>query len=194
MRNGTKAATAASNVILVMLKSRPADAARAGIRWLGQEIVWSADIFGKIFVSVLLFRAVSQLTSHWLFPREVWNESDRIMKGFQGEADDPPPAGERPRLIYETAGWRFYRNSTQYQGQQWPCPLLKPEPCQICEWFVPSVEGKNYCAAVAKVATLSNPYFRDKDLYEIKDALIMQFGDRRRPNGNGAYADRPGCM
>jgi hypothetical protein len=116
----------------------PLVAMRDGLTWVGTEVLWSADIFARLMVSVVVPRAVTRLTTEWFFPREIWNQSDQILKGFAGE-EETPPVGERPRLIHEQAGWRFYQHRQQYQGQTWVCPLLKPEPCPQCEWFVPRV-------------------------------------------------------
>jgi hypothetical protein len=175
----------------------PIVAVRDGLTWVGTEVLWSADIFARLMVSVVVLRAVTRLTSQWFFPREVWNQSDQILKGFAGE-EETPPVGERPRLIHEQAGWRFYQHRQQYQGQTWVCPLLKPEPCAQCEWFVPGDDGRNWCAAVAKVRTLHNEYFKDKDLYDLRDELVRTYGDRRRRNGNGpgmsSDPPRPGCL
>ena len=184
------------SVIVTALTSSPAAAARSGLTWLGKEVLWTADIFSRLVVSVVVFRAVAKLTSEWFFPKEIWNQSDQILKGFEGDEEEPPPNGERPKLIHEQAGWRFYQHRQQYQGQTWVCPLLKPEPCAQCEWFVPGDDGRTWCAAVAKVRTLHNDYFRDKDLYDLRDELVQTYGDRRRRNGNGAYTnpDRPNCM
>lgn len=173
----------------------PLAAVRDGLTWVGTETLWAADIFARLTVSVVVLRAVTRLTSEWFFPREIWNQSDQILKGFAGE-EETPPVGERPRLIHEQAGWRFYQHRQQYQGQTWICPLLKPEPCPQCEWFVPGDDGRNWCAAVAKVRTLHNEYFRDKDLYDLRDELVRTYGDRRRRNGNvpGMSSERPGCL
>jgi len=65
---------------------------------------------------------------------------------------------------------------------------------------VPAEDGKNWCAAVAAVKTMHMEPYRSMTLYELKDALIQQYGDRRQRNGatsgNGYYTDpsRPGCM
>jgi hypothetical protein len=174
----------------------PLVAVRDGLTWIGTEVIWSADVFARLMVSVVVLRAVTQLTSEWFFPREIWNQSDQILKGFAGE-EETPPVGERPRLIHEMAGWKFYQHRQQYQGQTWICPLLKPEPCPPCEWHVPGDDGRNWCAAVAKVRTLSNEYFKDKDLYDLRDELVRTYGDRRRRNGGpGMSSDpqRPGCL
>jgi len=178
-----------------LLTSSPVRAARQGLALVGRETLWAADIFARLTVSVLVLRAVSRLTAEWFFPKEIWNQSDQILKGFAGE-DEAPPVGERPRLIHEQAGWRFYHHRTIYNGQLWPCALLKPEPCAQCEWFVPAEDGRNWCAAVAKVRTLHNDHFRDMDLYDLRDELVRTYGDRRRRNGTGTTADpsRPGCL
>lgn len=183
--------------LAALFTESPAIAARKGLRWLGTEVLWTADILTRLTVSVLVLRAVSRLTAQWFFPREIWNQSDQILKGFAGE-EDTPPVGERPRLIHEQAGWRFYQHRTQYQGQRWICPVLRPDPCAQCEWFVPGDDGRDWCAAVAKVRTLHNDYFKDKDLYDLRDELVRTYGDRRRRNDNGPGMNtdpqRPGCM
>jgi hypothetical protein len=161
-------------------------------------VLWSADIFTRLAVSVVVFRAVAKLTSEWFFPKEIWNQSDQILKGFGTEDEEPPPNGERLRLIHEMSGWRFYQHRQQYQGQTRVCPILKPEPCPQCEWFVPGDDGRTWCAAVAKVRTLHNDHFRTMDLYDLRDELVRTYGDRRRrnTNGTGTYTDpnHPGCM
>jgi hypothetical protein len=177
-----------------LLASSPAEAARHALALVGRETLWAADIFARLTVSVLVLRAVSRLTAEWFFPKEIWNQSDQILKGFAGE-DEAPPVGERPRLIHEQAGWKFYQHRTIYNGQLWPCALLKPEPCAQCEWFVPADDGRNWCAAVAKVRTLHNDHFRDMDLYDLRDELVRTYGDRRRRNDTGpADPSRPGCL
>ena len=175
----------------------PLVAVRDGLTWVGTEVIWSADIFARLMVSVVVLRAVTRLTSEWFFPREIWNQSDQILKGFTGE-EETPPVGERPRLIHEQAGWKFYQHRQQYQGQLWVCVLLKPEPCAQCEWFVPGDDGRNWCAAAAKVRTLHNDHFASMDLYDLRDELVRTYGDRRRRNGNGpgmsSDPPRPGCL
>jgi hypothetical protein len=185
----------APQALAKLLTSSPAVAARQGLALVGRETLWAADIFARLIVSVLVLRAVSRLTTEWFFPRQIWDEGDKILKGFAGE-DEAPPIGERPRLIHEHAGWRFYHHRTQYQGQLWSCVLLKPEPCAQCEWFVPGDDGRNWCAAVAKVRLLHHDGFRDKDLYDLRDELIRNYGDRRhRANGTtAADPSRPGCL
>jgi hypothetical protein len=143
----------APQTLAKLITSSPAMAARQGLAFVGRETLWTADIFARLTISVLVLRAVSRLTAEWFFPKEIWNQSDQILKGFAGE-DEAPPVGERPRLMHEQAGWRFYQHRTQYQGQFWVCPLLKPEPCAQCEWFVAADDGRNWCADVAKVRTL----------------------------------------
>jgi len=184
----------AASTIATLVTTSPVIAARDGLTWLGHEVLWATDIFARLTVSVVVLRAVSRLTAEWFFPKEIWNQSDQILKGFAGE-EETPPVGERPKLLHEQGGWRFYQHRVQYQGQLWVCPLLKPEPCAQCEWFVPGDDGRNWCSAVAKVRTLSNDYFRNKDLYDLRDELVRTYGDRRRhTNGPGPDPQRPGCL
>ena len=73
--------------LAALFTESPAIAARKGLRWLGTEVLWTADILTRLTVSVLVLRAVSRLTAQWFFPREIWNQSDQILKGFAGEED-----------------------------------------------------------------------------------------------------------
>ena len=201
LKEGQKMGTTApskiggAQTLAKLLTATPAVAARQGLALLGRETLWCADVFVRLTVSVLVLRAVSRLTASWLFPRELWDQSDSILKGFEGK-DEPPPVGERPRLIHESAGWRFYHHRQQYNGQEWVCPLLKPEPCAHCEWLVAGTDGRNWCAAVTKVRLLHHDGFRDKDLYDLKDELVRTYGDRRQRSTNGTTADpsRSGCL
>jgi hypothetical protein len=185
----------APQALAKLLTSSPAAAARQGLALVGRETLWAADILVRLTVSVLVLRAVSRLTTEWFFPRQIWDEGDRILKGFAGE-DEAPPVGERPRLIHEHAGYKFYAHRTLYQGQKWPCYFLRPEPCAMCEFFVAGEDGRDYCSAVVKIRTLGNEHFKQFDVWELKDELVRQYGDRRRRNTNGTTADpsRPGCL
>jgi hypothetical protein len=178
-----------------LLTATPAMAARQGLALIGRETLWCADVLVRLTISVLVLRAVTRLTASWLFPRDLWNQSEALLKGFEG-TEEPPPSGERPRLIHEMSGWRFYTHRQQYNGQEWVCPLLKPEPCAHCEWVVLGTDGRNWCAAVAKVRTLGNEHFKAMDLYDLHDELVRTYGDRRQRSTNGTTADpsRSGCL
>jgi len=181
--------------IAALFTSSPAVAPRDGLVWIGHETLWAVDIFSRLLVSVLVLRAVTKLTSEWIFPRALWDQSDAILKGFSG-AEEPPPVGERPRLILDMpGGWKLYQHRQVYQGQLAPCPLLRPEPCATCEWFIPGEDGRDYCTAIVKLRTMHNDSFRTADLYDIRDAVIRQYGDRRRPSGPATNPNRtgPGC-
>ena len=168
-----------ASTVARVLRRPLGDTAHVVLRRIGREAIWSLDLFVRLTASVLVLRVISQLVGQWFFPREIWEGSDQLLKGFAGaEEAAPPPEGERPQLVYEHAGWRFYAHRTQYQGQLGPCPLLKPEPCATCEWFVPAADGKNYCAAVVKVATRLHDQFRNLNLYEIRDEIVRSYGTR----------------
>jgi hypothetical protein len=183
------------STIAKVLTSSPAAALRSGLAFVGKEVLWTADILARLTISVLVLRAVSRLTAQWFFPTEIWNQSDQILRGFEGE-EETPPVGERPKLLHEHAGWKYYQHRTIYQGQKWPCYLLRPDPCAQCEFYLAGEDGREYCAAVAKVRTLHNDYFRDKDLYDLRDELVRTYGDRRRRANGTTAADpsRPGCL
>lgn len=180
------------SVILQALHATPGAAARGALRWFGREVIWTADIFTRLAISIVVFRGIAKLTSEWFFPKELWDQGDQLLKGFDGEEEEAVTPGDRPKLIHEHAGWKFYAHKQQYQGQIWPCPLLRPEPCVQCEWFIPGLDGRNWCASVAAVKTMHIEPYKSMTLYELKDAMVQQYGDRRTPNGAGYNGVNPG--
>ena len=108
----------------------PLVAVRDELTWVGPEVLWSADIFARLMVSVVVLRAVTRLTSEWFFPREIWNQSDQILKGFAGE-EETPPVGERPRLIHEMASTN---TASSIRGSSGSAFCSNPNP-------VPNVNG-----------------------------------------------------
>lgn len=159
---------------------------RGGLRWFGREVLFGTDVFVKVAASILVMRGITWLAGQWWGSEKLWGQSEDLLKGFERGPAAPESefaSGDRPQLIHAMAGWKFYRHNTVYQGQNWACPLLIPDPCQRCEWFLRGQDSRPYCAAVAKVKVLHIDSFRDKDLYDVMDMLKAQYGSA----GNGVH-------
>jgi hypothetical protein len=52
--------------------------------------------------------------------------------------------------------------------------------------------------AAKELVDAGSEYFKDKDLYDLRDELVRTYGDRRRRNGNGpgmsSDPQRAGCL
>ena len=157
--------------------------------WSARETLWTVDVFARMFATIVVFRTVSQLVSHWWFSKAVWEATPSLVRGFQ-----PPPGPGRtssetvegtveddsPELLMTSEGERFYHHETYHAGQYWACPLLRPDRCRDCAWFVEDATAQPRCAAVTKLALRHHLHYRHFSLDEIRTLL-----ERGRP---GAFA------
>ena len=173
-----------------LFTSGPFVAARDGLTWLGMEVLWSADILARLMVSVLVLRAVSRLTAEWFFPKEIWNQSDQILKGFAGDDEALPSGNVHGSSTSRPAGASTSIARSTRGSSSGPVPYSSPSPVRMRVVRPRRRRAANWCAAVAKVRTLHNDYFRDKDLYDLRDELVRTYGDRRRRNP-GPDSTRP---
>jgi hypothetical protein len=155
--------------------------AHTAFRWVGNELLWGLDVWTRLTASVFILQAVSQVLGKWFLPQDLWDESPRILEGFEkrprpdGGEESHAPSNGKPSFVFEFVGWRFYRHEDVFEGQHWPCPLRLVEPCGSCEWFVRGSDGTNYCAAVAKLRTRHHEHYGRLDLYDIRDEMKQQY-------------------
>jgi hypothetical protein len=157
--------------------------------WTVRETLWSLDVFTRMFATIVVLRTVTQLLSHWWFPKNVWDASPTLVRGF--EATPPPSPAEDdaesmdasideadvPEFVMAFDGDRFYRHRTRHADQYFPCPLRYRDPCRDCRWFVEDLNGQPRCAAVAKVRLRHHERYGDFTLDELRSLL-----ERGRPS------------
>jgi hypothetical protein len=154
--------------------------------WTARETLWAIDVFTRMFATIVVLRTVSQLVSRWWFPKNVWDASPTLVRGF-GAAQEPSPKpsdttestveDDTPEFVMAFDGERFYRHRTQHAGQYWPCPLLRRDRCRDCEWFVEDAAGEPRCAAVMKLVVRHHDHYRYFSLDELRTLL-----ERGRPS------------
>jgi hypothetical protein len=154
--------------------------------WTVRETLWTVDVFTRMFATIVVLRSVSQLVSRWWFPRNIWDASPTLVRGF---GSTPPPSpndtsttentveDEVPEFVMAFDGERFYRHGTQHTGQYWACPLLRRVRCRDCEWFVEDAAGEPRCAAVMKLVVRRHDHYRFFTLDELRTLL-----ERGRPS------------
>ena len=153
--------------------------------WTAREAAWSLDVFVRMFATILVLRTVSQLVSHWWFPRTIWDASPSLVRGFGGtvptpergdsvddrDADTVNPEDDEPEFVIASDGERFYRHRTRHPRQYWACPLLRCDPCRECTWFTADAAGQPRCAAVMKLVARHHAHYRHFSLEELRDLL-----------------------
>ena len=155
------------------------------VKWVTREILWSLDMFARFLITTMVFQGLKHLFSQWFFPKELWEKSPDLIRGFDPVAraktvnghevdddeeeeghDDGPMSSEawakgtgtQPHFLFSDydgqTTWKFWSHHVQWHGQRWPCPLLKPTPCDRCQWLVladRNGEDTPVCIARAKV-------------------------------------------
>ena len=157
--------------------------------WTARETLWAVDVFTRMFATIVVLRTVSQLVSYWWFPKNVWDASPTLVRGFGGA---PPPAEPEddaepidssvdeedvPEFVMAFDDERFYRHRTRHAGQYFACPLLRRDRCGDCQWFVEDAAGEPRCAAVTKLVVRHHAHYRYFSLDEIRTLL-----ERGRPS------------
>lgn len=153
--------------------------------WTVGETLWTVDVFTRMFATIVVLRTVSQLVSRWWFPKDVWDASPTLVRGF-GAAPQPSPEDadttetvedDGPEFVMAFEGDRFYRHRTRHAEQYFACPLLRRDPCRDCQWFVEDAAGEPRCAAVTKLVVRHHPHYRYFSLDELRTLL-----ERGRPS------------
>ena len=157
--------------------------------WTVHEAAWSLDVFTRMFATIVVLRAVSQLVSHWWFPKGVFDASPTLLRGFGGAQPAPKrpdtvtvddaevEEDDIPELVMASDGDRFYRHRTRHAQQYWACPLLRRHPCRDCEHFIEDATGQPRCAAVMKLLLRYHEHYRHFTLEELRTLL-----ERGRPD------------
>jgi len=149
--------------------------ARDTLTVIGREALFGADVFIKVFASILVMRAITHAAQQWWGSPEAWNRSEELLESFVGKKRAEPELPTHPQLVLEHMGYRFYKHNAIYQGQPMgPCPLRVVEPCFRCEWFVRGNDGRPYCAAISKLATAKHEAYGRLDIFEIRDLLRQE--------------------
>jgi hypothetical protein len=154
--------------------------------WTARETLWTVDVFTRMFATIVVLRTVSQLVSHWWFPKEVWDASPTLVRGFGTSPTPSPKDGDTvegtidddvPEFVMSFDGDRFYRHRMRHAEQYFACPLLRRDPCRDCEWFVEDAAGEPRCAAVTKLVVRHHAHYRYFTLEELRTLL-----ERGRPS------------
>jgi len=156
----------------------------AVMRWVGTEVLWSADVFVRLTLSVLIAQVITKAVAQVL-PQGLFQQSDSLLQGFDRSAPNKPATngtgtssnglGEQPRKVFVFGDHTFYRHTMRYPGQEWPCALMIPDPCADCPWFVRGSNGAPYCAANAKLELRHHPQYAEATLHDMRDALEQRF-------------------
>lgn len=151
-------------------------------RWLIGEVLWALRTFAKYLVSTFVVQMISSLFKTWFFPEELWNIAEELKEGDAADkAKDANPAQAQAIYLFSSGEYTFYKHSLKWEGQEWPCPILKPTVCRLCEWYMDMGDGNAaVCVAVLKVETRADPSFRYMDMVSLKQHLHESLAAARR--------------